>query len=122
MSMPTKLGPPPSLDGLNQLISQDNVPANYEARRNTPLVPAHSNGAMLKSQSQMQASISPSSSSLLSPNHPINLRKQAKTHLDPTFSLKSYIGAANALYEKARSSDAQGQAEQAFVNYLKSAE
>jgi len=78
---------------------------------------------MLKSQSQTPSSIPTSiSSSLLSPNHPTNLRKQAKTQLDPTFSLKSYIGAANALLEKARSSDAQGQAEQAFVNYLKSAE
>lgn len=61
-------------------------------------------------------------SSFLSPNHPNNLRKQAKTQLDPSFSVKSYIGAANALLEKARSSDAQGQAEQAFVNYLKAAD
>lgn len=66
--------------------------------------------------------MSPTTSSLLSPNHPYNLRKLAKTQLDPTFSVKSYIGAANALLEKAKSSDAQGQAEQAFVNYLKSAE
>jgi ubiquitin carboxyl-terminal hydrolase 8 len=66
--------------------------------------------------------MSPTTSSLLSPNHPTNLRKLAKTQVDPNFSVKSYIGAANALLEKAKSSDAQGQAEQAFVNYLKSAE
>lgn len=117
------LGPPPSLDGLSSLINLDKPTNGLESIRNAPIKPVHSNGTMLKSQSQTPSSIPTSiSSSLLSPNHPTNLRKQAKTQLDPTFSLKSYIGAANALLEKARSSDAQGQAEQAFVNYLKSAE
>ncbi|KAN0063688.1 ubiquitin-specific protease doa4 [Thecaphora frezii] len=60
-------------------------------------------------------------STILSPNHPINLRKQAQPKLDSGFSVKSYIGAANALLEKAQAADVQGQLEVAFVNYLKAA-
>ncbi len=60
-------------------------------------------------------------SSFLSANHPLNLRKQAQPKLDSSFSVKTYIGAANALLDKARASDAQGQIEVAFVNYLKAA-
>lgn len=65
------------------------------------------------------SSASSSHSSVLSPNHPVNLRKQAKAVLDPSFSVRSYLGAAAALLEKAESSDRQGHLEQAFVNYLK---
>ncbi|CAO1618164.1 unnamed protein product [Parajaminaea phylloscopi] len=61
----------------------------------------------------------PTSSSVMSPNHPTNLRRQAKAVLDPSFSVRSYLGAAAALLEKAESSDRQGHLEQAFVNYLK---
>ncbi|PWZ03562.1 hypothetical protein BCV70DRAFT_155655 [Testicularia cyperi] len=61
------------------------------------------------------------SSAFMSPNHPINLRKQAQPKLDSSFSVKTYIGAANALLEKAKAADAQGQLEVAFVNYLKAA-
>ena len=93
-----------------------------ESSKPSPTKATHSNGATHRSATQPVSSQSTTPSSIMSPNHPTNLRKQAKTELDPTFSLKSYIGAANALLEKARSSDAQGQAEQAFVNYLKSAE
>lgn len=60
-------------------------------------------------------------STFLSANHPLNLRKQAQPKLDSSFSVKTYIGAANALLDKARASDAQGQIEVAFVNYLKAA-
>ncbi|PWN50446.1 cysteine proteinase [Violaceomyces palustris] len=62
-----------------------------------------------------------SGSQSLSPNHPSNLRKQAQPQLDSSFSVKSYIGAANALLEKAQAADMQGQLEVAFVNYLKAA-
>lgn len=64
---------------------------------------------------------SATSSSILSPNHPVNLRKQARATLDPAFSVRSYLGAAATLLEKAESSDRQGHLEQAFVNYLKAA-
>ncbi|CBQ70188.1 related to Ubiquitin carboxyl-terminal hydrolase 4 [Sporisorium reilianum SRZ2] len=57
----------------------------------------------------------------LSANHPLNLRKQAQPKLDSSFSVKTYIGAANALLDKARAADAQDQIEVAFVNYLKAA-
>lgn len=128
------LGPPPSLDGLSALLLESKDGGGV---RPAPLAASPtSNGtgkpdlaskkfSNLNSNTNGHDSTeprSPTSSSLLSPNHPYNLRKQAKTHLDPSFSVKSYIGAANALLEKARSSDAQGQAEQAFVNYLKAAE
>ncbi|PWN31967.1 cysteine proteinase [Meira miltonrushii] len=136
------LGPPPSLDGLSQLLSE----ANGNPRASAPPAPSSSmpppsstarvksvhpiNTASANSFSAANngtdttngAAYTPTSSSILSPNHPYNLRKQAKTHLDASFSVKSYIGAANALLEKARSSDAQGQPEQAFVNYLKAAD
>ncbi|TKY88053.1 hypothetical protein EX895_003149 [Sporisorium graminicola] len=62
-----------------------------------------------------------SKSSFLSANHPLNLRKQAQPKLDSSFSIKTYIGAANALLDKARAADAQDQIEVAFVNYLKAA-
>lgn len=62
-----------------------------------------------------------SSSTFLSANHPLNLRKQAQPKLDSSFSVKTYIGAANALLDKARAADAQSQIEVAFVNYLKAA-
>ncbi|CDS00039.1 related to Ubiquitin carboxyl-terminal hydrolase 4 [Sporisorium scitamineum] len=62
-----------------------------------------------------------SKSTFLSANHPLNLRKQAQPQLDSSFSVKTYIGAANALLEKARAADAQDQIEVAFVNYLKAA-
>lgn len=58
---------------------------------------------------------------ILSPNHPTNLRKQARATLDTSFSVRSYLGAAAALLEKAESSDRQGHLEQAFVNYIKAA-
>lgn len=140
------LGPPPSLDGLSQLLYE----ANGNAKPSTPassssILPQSSTSKAEAADSSNKAgansfpSFVPStksktetsnrgesrastSSSILSPNHPYNLRKQAKTHLDASYSVKSYIGAANALLEKARSSDAQGQAEQAFVNYLKAAD
>ncbi|KAJ1027658.1 hypothetical protein NDA16_001997 [Ustilago loliicola] len=64
---------------------------------------------------------STSSSTFLSANHPLNLRKQAQPKLDSSFSVKTYIGAANALLDKARAADAQSQIEVAFVNYLKAA-
>lgn len=60
-------------------------------------------------------------SSVLSPNHPANLRKQARANLDPSFSVRSYLGAAAALLEKAEGSDRQGHLESAFVNYIKAA-
>lgn len=120
------LGPPPSLDGLSSLLSEvngkqeDGVPsANPRGMHRSGINGTNDKPNGLSSERKES---SHSSTSLLSPNHPNNLRKQAKTHLDPSFSVKSYIGAANALLEKARSSDAQGQAEQAFVNYLKSAD
>ncbi|EPQ27025.1 uncharacterized protein PFL1_06935 [Pseudozyma flocculosa PF-1] len=69
----------------------------------------------------MPAANGSSGSSFLSPNHPINLRKQAAPKLDSSFSVRSYIGGANALLEKAQAADAQGQLEVAFVNYLKAA-
>ncbi|CAO1616489.1 unnamed protein product [Sympodiomycopsis kandeliae] len=62
-----------------------------------------------------------SSSSQLPSNHPHNLRKQARATLDPSFSVRSYLGAAAALLEKAESSDRQHHLEQAFVNYIKAA-
>ncbi|GAC93630.1 ubiquitin C-terminal hydrolase [Pseudozyma hubeiensis SY62] len=67
------------------------------------------------------ATASSSRSHFLSANHPLNLRKQAQPKLDSNFSVKTYIGAANALLDKARAADAQGQIEVAFVNYLKAA-
>ncbi|PKI85398.1 Doa4p [Malassezia vespertilionis] len=57
----------------------------------------------------------------LSPSHPANLRKQVRLHLDPSFSVKSYIGAAATLLEKAQMADAQGNLEAAFVHYLTTA-
>ncbi|SAM85662.1 related to Ubiquitin carboxyl-terminal hydrolase 4 [Ustilago bromivora] len=77
-----------------------------------------------RSKANAAAAMSPSTSSsstFLSANHPLNLRKQAQTKLDPSFSVKSYIGSANALLDKARAADAQSQIEVAFVNYLKAA-
>lgn len=67
------------------------------------------------------ATASTSKSTFLSANHPLNLRKQAQPKLDSSFSVKTYIGAANALLDKARAADAQDQIEVAFVNYLKAA-
>ncbi|SNX87490.1 related to Ubiquitin carboxyl-terminal hydrolase 4 [Melanopsichium pennsylvanicum] len=64
---------------------------------------------------------SSTSSAFLSANHPLNLRKQAQPKLDSNFGVKTYIGAANALLDKARAADAQDQIEVAFVNYLKAA-
>jgi hypothetical protein len=61
-------------------------------------------------------------SALLSPNHPRNLRKLATIDLTDEYTIKSYVGAANALRDKAHSADLQGQLEQAFVNYLKAAQ
>lgn len=57
----------------------------------------------------------------LPPSHPVNLRKQVHLTLDPSFSVKSYIGAASTLLEKAQMADAQGQLEMAFVHYLTTA-
>lgn len=57
----------------------------------------------------------------LSPSHPVNLRKQVKPRLDPGFSLKSYVGAAATLLEKAQTADVRGSLESAFVNYLMAA-
>lgn len=71
------------------------------------------------SQNGNAAGSSGTTSSVLSPNHPTNLRRQARAVLDPSFSVRSYLGAAAALLEKAESSDRQGHLEQAFVNYLK---
>ena len=73
------------------------------------------------SPSASTSSSSSSPSTFLSANHPLNLRKQAQPKLDSNFSVKTYIGAANALLDKARAADAQGQIEVAFVNYLKAA-
>ncbi|WFC99965.1 ubiquitinyl hydrolase 1 [Malassezia yamatoensis] len=58
---------------------------------------------------------------MLSPSHPVNLRKQVRMQLDPSFSVKSYIGAAATLLEKAQMADAQGNLESAFVHYLTTA-
>lgn len=122
------LGPPPSLEGLSALLSKNqggltNGEQSKSPTTRTPFSNGTSSGTMQKSQSLQPAPTlaSPTISSLLSPSHPTNLRKQAITELDPNFSIKSYLGAANALLEKARSSEAQGQAEQAYVNYLKCA-
>ena len=57
----------------------------------------------------------------LPPRHPANLRKQVSLQLDPSFSVKSYIGAAATLLEKAQMADAQGHLESAFVHYLTTA-
>ncbi|WFD27597.1 ubiquitinyl hydrolase 1 [Malassezia nana] len=57
----------------------------------------------------------------LPPSHPINLRKQVHLTLDPSFSVKSYIGAASTLLEKAQMADAQGNLVAAFVHYLTTA-
>ena len=57
----------------------------------------------------------------LSPSHPVNLPKQVRLQLDPSFSVKSYIGAAATLLEKAQMADAQGNLESAFVHYLTTA-
>jgi len=57
----------------------------------------------------------------LPPSHPINLRKQVNLTLDPSFSVKSYIGAASTLLEKAQMADAQGNLVSAFVHYLTTA-
>lgn len=67
------------------------------------------------------SALPPSPGGSLSPNHPDNLRKQARATLDSGFSVKSYVGAANTLLEKAEAADRQGQLENAFVNYLKAA-
>ncbi|KAI3624913.1 DOA4 [Malassezia furfur] len=56
-----------------------------------------------------------------SPSHPANLRKQVRLQLDPSFSVKSYIGAAATLLDKAQMADAQGNLESAFVHYLTTA-
>lgn len=56
-----------------------------------------------------------------SPLHPANLRKQVHLTLDPNFSVKSYIGAAATLLDKAQMADAQGQYAAAFVHYLTTA-
>ncbi|WFD43654.1 ubiquitinyl hydrolase 1 [Malassezia psittaci] len=61
------------------------------------------------------------SKAMLSPSHPVNLRKQVRMQLDPSFSVKSYIGAAATLLEKAQMADAQGNLESAFVHYLTTA-
>lgn len=63
----------------------------------------------------------PDASAAMSPSHPANLRKQVRLQLDPSFSVKSYIGAAAALLEKAQRADAQGSLEAAFVHYLTTA-
>lgn len=57
----------------------------------------------------------------LPPSHPINLRKQVNLTLDPSFSVKSYVGAASTLLEKAQMADAQGNLVAAFVHYLTTA-
>ena len=57
----------------------------------------------------------------LPPTHPVNLRKQVNLTLDPSFSVKSYIGAASTLLEKAQMADAQGNMVSAFVHYLTTA-
>ncbi|KAL4401770.1 ubiquitin-specific protease Doa4 [Malassezia pachydermatis] len=57
----------------------------------------------------------------LPPYHPTNLRKQVHLALDPSFSVKSYIGAAATLLDKAQMADAQGHLEAAFVHYLTTA-
>ncbi|SPO29816.1 related to Ubiquitin carboxyl-terminal hydrolase 4 [Ustilago trichophora] len=90
-----------------------------------PAVVGASPGAAGTPHSKPTAAMSPSpsssSSTFLSANHPVNLRKQAQPKLDSNFSVKTYIGAANALLDKARAADAQDQIEVAFVNYLKAA-
>ena len=53
--------------------------------------------------------------------HPINLRKQVNLSLDPSFSVKSYVGAASTLLDKAQMADAQGHLEMAFIHYLTAA-
>lgn len=60
--------------------------------------------------------------SSFSPNHPHNLRKLATVDLTEEYTVKSYVGAANALRDKAQAADLQGQLENAFVNYLKAAQ
>lgn len=57
----------------------------------------------------------------LPPLHPVNLRKQVNLSLDPSFSVKSYVGAASTLLDKARMADAQGHLEMAFIHYLTTA-
>ena len=57
----------------------------------------------------------------LPPMHPINLRKQVNLSLDPSFSVKSYVGAASTLLDKAQMADAQGHLEMAFIHYLTAA-
>ena len=56
-----------------------------------------------------------------SPRHPVNLRHQVRPRLDTSFSLKSYVGAAATLFEKAQKFDTQGSLDSAFVNYLMAA-
>ncbi|WFD36205.1 ubiquitinyl hydrolase 1 [Malassezia cuniculi] len=56
-----------------------------------------------------------------SPRHPVNLRRQVRPRLDTSFSLKSYVGAAATLFEKAQKFDRQGSLDSAFVNYLMAA-
>ena len=60
--------------------------------------------------------------SSFSPNHPHNLRKLATVDLTEEYTVKSYVGAANALRDKAQAADLQDQLENAFVNYLKAAQ
>lgn len=56
-----------------------------------------------------------------SARHPVNLRRQVCPRLDTSFSLKSYVGAAATLLDKAHTFDAQDSLELAFVNYLMAA-
>lgn len=81
-----------------------------------------SNGNHRSHRQASSSSTSPSSSSILiSPNHPDELKKQPLPEYDPRFTIKSYLVAAQNLLEKAKSNDAGGQLENAFVNYRKAA-
>lgn len=140
------LGPPPSSEGLAALLSASTSdsasphtepstssssssrpprlsPTKASSLAPSPTKPGNGSGSGSGSGSRSNSSSSGTTkdTALLSSSHPHNLRKLARTGLEPSFSVKSYIGAASALLEKAKSDDAQGLAEQAFVNYLKSA-
>ncbi|PWN42529.1 hypothetical protein IE81DRAFT_313348 [Ceraceosorus guamensis] len=142
------LGPPPSSEGLDALraasssgqdiqasssstvpsASQDAGPSRGSTqlprRGSVPSAPSEKHRPSPLAASAHAVSPAPISSASLaaaSPNHPANLRRYAKAELDSKFTLKSYVGAAYTLYEKAESDYRQNEMERAFVNYLKCA-
>jgi ubiquitin carboxyl-terminal hydrolase 8 len=127
--MSAGLGPPPSSAGLAALVSASSSRVAAASAASPPpgsRSTRTSNGANggasdHASSSSLGAAAAPRRDARSSPNHPVNLRRAARAELDSTYSIKSYIGAANALLEKAQSAEAGNNLEQAFVNYLKSA-